>query len=125
MAGDQNQNDLRAVIENLVSHPGFRRIVSDADQQSSQCNERNASVSANATSSPNLSRTTVTLATSPQEELRSLFRRGGQSRGGGTVALFVPVLGSNRSNARSSRSRRGAKVQRKIKVPTQHSLRNF
>ena len=43
MAADQNQErDLRAVVENLVSHPGFRRIVSDAVQGSNLNNNGNA-----------------------------------------------------------------------------------
>ena len=42
MAAEQNNADLRTVAENLVSHPAFRRIVSDAVQQSSSGQNVNA-----------------------------------------------------------------------------------
>lgn len=114
MAGEQNQNDLRAVVENLVSHPSFRRIVSDAVQQSTQPqiqrSQQNFNASPNSTSSPNTGRATFS---SPQQEMQSLFRTGGRGRGGGTVASFVPVLGSNRFSSRSSRSRGSSKAKMK------------
>ena len=110
MAGEQNNSDLRTVVENLVSHPSFRRIVSDAVQQSTKGSEQNEAATTNDKSSPNTSRATFS---SPQQELRSLFRTGGRGRGGGTVASFVPVLGSSRCGARSSRSRVSSKPKRK------------
>ena len=89
MAVEQNNTDLRTVVENLVSHPAFRRIVSDAVQQSTS--GQNVNASTNVLPSPDSSRATFS---SPQHELQSLFRTGGRGRGGGTVASFVPILGS-------------------------------
>ena len=108
MAAEQNNTDLRTVVENLVSHPAFRRIVSDAVQQSTS--GQNVDASTNVLPSPDSSRATFS---SPQHELQSLFRTGGRGRGGGTVASFVPILGSSRFSARSSRSRVSSKPKRK------------
>ena len=109
MATDQNQErDLRVVVENLVSHPGFRRIVSDAVQGSNISNSSSHGSSTTDTSSSSNARS----YSSPQQELRAIFRAGGggqgRGRGGGTVASFVPVLGSqNRFSSRSARSQGG------------------
>ena len=108
MAVEQNNTDLRTVVENLVSHPTFRRIVSDAVQQSTS--GQNVNASTNVLPSPDSSRGTFS---SPQHELQSFFRTGGRGRGGGTVASFVPILGSSRFSARSSRSRVSSKPKRK------------
>ena len=45
MVDEKNQSDLRNVVENLVSHPDFRRIVSDAVQQSAQRSDQNVTAS--------------------------------------------------------------------------------
>ena len=95
MAADQNQErDLRAVIENLVSHPSFRRIVSDAVQGNNLNNNGNAiNVSSSPGSTTNTSSSSSSASTtysSPQQELQAIFRAGaggqGCGRGGGTVA---------------------------------------
>ena len=99
MAAEQNNTDLRTA---------FRRIVSDAVQQSSS--GQNVNATTNVLPSPDASRATFS---SPQHELQSLFRTGGRGRGGGTVASFVPILGSSRFSARSARSRVSRKRKRK------------
>ena len=109
MATEQNNTDLRTVVENLVSHPAFRRIVSDAVQQS--ISGQNVNASTNVLPSPDSSRATFS---SPQHELQSLFRTGGRGRGGGTVGSFVPILGSSRFSARSAQSRVSSKPKRKF-----------
>ena len=110
MAAEQNNTDLKTVVENLVSHAAFRRIVSDAVQQSTSGSGQNVTATTNVLPSPNASRATFSL---PQQELESLFRTGGRGRGGGTVASFVPILGSSRFSAHSARSRVSSKPKRK------------
>ena len=115
MAAEQNNTGLRTVAENLVSHPAFRIIVSDAVQQSSSGQNVNATTNVLPSTtkvlpSPDASRATFS---SPQHELQSLLGTGGRGRGGGTVASFVPILGSSRFSARSARSRVSSKPKRK------------
>ena len=86
MAAEQNNTDLRTVVENLVSHRAFRRIASDAAQQSPS--GQNVAATTNVLPSPNLGRATFSL---PQQDLQSLFRTGGRGRrwvGGGGVLLL-------------------------------------
>ena len=85
MAAEQNNTDLRTVVENLVSHRAFRRIASDAAQQSPS--GQNVAATTNVLPSPNSGRATFSL---PQQDLQSLFRAGGRGRGwvGGGV-LFL------------------------------------
>ena len=108
MAAEQNNTDLRTVAKNLVSHPAFRRIVSDAVQQLSSGQSVDATT--NVLPSPDANRATFS---SPQHELQSLFRTGGRVRGGSDVASFVPILGSSRFSSRSARSRVSSKPRQK------------
>ena len=65
MAAEQNNTDLRTVVENLVSHRAFRRIVSDAAQQPRS--GQNVTATTNVLLSPNSSWATFS---SPQQELQ-------------------------------------------------------
>ena len=115
-------NNIRAIVNNVVNHPQFRSLLTDAVGSSRQTSESVLNQSSNnrthssrtnnnataTTSSANVGRSSYS---SPVEEFRSIFRFGNTQgqQGGGTVASFNPIgspIGSSVGGRSRSRNRR-------------------
>ena len=110
-----NNRDLQSIVNNVVNHPQFRLLLSDAVETSrsaSEASQRNQLTStgtnptSNSNSTPNGGNGRSTYS-SPVEEFNSIFRFGvtRQQQGAGTVSSFTP-RSTSRGRTQSLNSRR-------------------
>lgn len=120
-ASVHSTNNIRTIVENVVNHPQFRSLLTDAvgssrqtpefvneENNGAQWSRTNVNNATSNTTSANPGRSTYA---SPVEEFRSIFRFGSSSRqqGGGPVASFCPIgptIGLSTSSTAGRRNRR-------------------
>lgn len=118
--------NIRTIVNNVVNHPQFRSLLSNAVGSSRQTPVSRTDVNNEIATNLSANRGRSTYS-SPVEEFRSIFRVGSTQaqQGGGTVASFSSIGSSIGSSARGRSRSRNRRNQRSSPSTSTNSCMNF